>query len=568
MKNRRVGGWVFWAIALLLAGSTALVVTGLMWSYGRLDQLAQIALDRITQSARIQLDQQFRAVEQDLIEEAAFVEQLDSLSEPVLLDRWNALMNAHWAITSVRLANERGDEIALSREDSAWVVQSTSEGSENGPPIASASKVRRANTAPDRVWLQDSLYDPRKDIWFGQALKDRTGDPVWSSEAKGRSRADELRVSMLIRPNNGKVAYRIIVFVMRTSEALRGTLDQGDGTTTHLLLNVDGASLIQSLDTGAMRYGALLTQARWQKDHRKRLMAFRVVGEDMHAQLIPYTLNGEVLQLGSVINDSRIREWQILERIGLWTSAAVIALLTTLLWVARARHRMSEARLRKQEKRSRLQERKLAKALGERDVLDREVHHRVKNNLQVVSSLLNLQAQRIPEGPIRAEFVRGKRRIDAMALVHQKLYGMQDLRSIRLHDLFHQLAVSVAALHEPESRSISFKVQTMEIISDPDTAIELGIILCELLENCFQHAFPYATGGHIDILAKHKGGDLFDLVVKDNGKGMAGDARVDETKLGLEIVEALAGQLDGTFNMLNGNGVTFTVEFRMLHPLG
>ena len=568
MKNKRAGGWVFWAIALLLAGSTAMVVIGLMWSYGRLDQLAQIALDRITQSARVQLDQQFRTVEQDLIEEAAFVERLDSLNEAVLLERWNALMNAHWSITSIRLANERGDEVALTREDSAWVVQSTAEGSENGPPIASASKLRRTNSAPDRVWLQDSLYDPRKDIWFGQALKDRTGDPVWSSESKGRSKADELSVSMLIRPNSGTVPYRIIVFMVRTSEALRGTLDQGDGSYTHLLLTSDGASLIQSLDTGAMRYGALLTQARWQKDHRKRLMSFRVVGEDMHAQVIPYSLNGEALQLGSVINDSRVREWQTLERIGLWTTAGVIAVLTTLLWVARARHRRSEARLRKQEKRSRTQERKLAKALGERDVLDREVHHRVKNNLQVVSSLLNLQAQRIPEGPIRAEFVRGKRRIDAMALVHHKLYGMQDLRSIRLHDLFHQLAMSVAALHEPKSRTISFKVETMEIISDPDTAIELGIILCELLDNCFQHAFPYATGGHIDIVVKHKGGDLFELVVKDNGKGMAADARADETKLGLEIVEALAGQLDGTFTITNGNGVMFTVEFRMLHPLG
>lgn len=568
MKNRRAGGWVFWAIALLLAGSTALVVMGLLWSYGRLDQLAQIALDRITQSARAQLDQQFRAVEQDLIEEAAFVEQLDSLNEPELLERWNALMNAHWSITSIRLANERGDEVALTREDSAWVVQSTAEGSENGPPIASASKLRRTSSAPDRVWLQDSLYDPRKDIWFGQALKDRTGDPVWSSESKGRSKADELSVSMLIRPNSGTVPYRIIVFMVRTSEALRGTLDQGDGSYTHLLLTSDGASLIQSLDTGAMRYGALLTQARWQKDHHKRLMSFRVVGEDMHAQVIPYSLNGEALQLGSVINDSRVREWQTLERLGLWTTAGVIAVLTTLLWVARARHRRSEARLRKQEKRSRTQERKLAKALGERDVLDREVHHRVKNNLQVVSSLLNLQAQRIPEGPIRAEFVRGKRRIDAMALVHHKLYGMQDLRSIRLHDLFHQLAVSLAALHEPKSRTISFKVETMEIISDPDTAIELGIILCELLDNCFQHAFPYATGGHIDIVVKHKGGDLFELVVKDNGKGMADDARADETKLGLEIVEALAGQLDGTLTIIDDNGVMFTVEFRMLHPLG
>jgi two-component sensor histidine kinase len=247
---------------------------------------------------------------------------------------------------------------------------------------------------------------------------------------------------------------------------------------------------------------------------------------------------------------------------------AILSGLLLITWRVRA---VVRKRMRKQQRTNRNLQRKLAKAIGERDVLNREVHHRVKNNLQVVSSLLNLQAQRITDGAARAEFIRGKRRIDAMALVHHKLYGMPDLRSIRLQDLFQQLADAVAGLHEPASRSVSHAVDTGGIASDPDTAIELGIILCELLDNCHQHAFPFATGGHIDVEVRALGGDLFRLEVRDNGKGLGENDLKDPSKLGLEIVDALAGQLDGTFTTRprgNAPGTVFEVRFHKRPPQG
>ena len=224
-----------------------------------------------------------------------------------------------------------------------------------------------------------------------------------------------------------------------------------------------------------------------------------------------------------------------------------------------------DARVRRfQQLRSQNQERKLAKALGEREVLDREVHHRVKNNLQVVSSLLNLQAMRLAEGKVKEEFMRGKRRIDSMALVHHKLYALQDLRGIDLDLFFRELMDALLKDLDPTNGSVSHEVRTGGVQADADTAIQLGIILSELFINCHQHAFPHGSGGHVEVQLDLVEDRLYRLVVRDNGVGM-GERRPDgDTRLGLEIVEALAEQLDGSLHVTSGStGTAVEVLFRM-----
>jgi two-component sensor histidine kinase len=219
--------------------------------------------------------------------------------------------------------------------------------------------------------------------------------------------------------------------------------------------------------------------------------------------------------------------------------------------------------VKRQEKRSRTQQRKLVRALGEREVLDREVHHRVKNNLQVVSSLLNLQAKRIHDPAAQQEFLRGKRRIDSMALVHHKLYTQRDLSALDLRAFLSQLAAAVSAMHEPASRTISHAVETHDIKADADTAIQLGMITCELLSNSFQHAFPYVTGGHVDIEVMELSGGLYRLSISDNGLGMDLVAPRREDALGLEIAEALADQIDGKLEVFSDKGTRVEITFRM-----
>lgn len=274
--------------------------------------------------------------------------------------------------------------------------------------------------------------------------------------------------------------------------------------------------------------------------------------------------------VGAFARTNDIHAWTRPERLLLYGALVVLGALALLQMLILARRQQDIRRIRSLEKRTKGQERRLSKVLGERDVLDRETHHRVKNNLQVVSSLLNLQAQRISEGPSREEFMRSKQRIDLMALVHHRLYGMTDLRGIDLQEFLGGLTGSLATMHRVDGNAVSHRLDTADIKLDPDTAIDVGIIFCELVGNCFQHAFPLVTGGHIDVTVRRVDGDLHRMVVQDNGQGLSGRSVTLNGGLGIEVVEALAEKLDGSLTYHTNGGTTFEVLFRAkrVEPLG
>jgi two-component sensor histidine kinase len=569
MKDpRHTGRFLFWGITVLMLAAGAFYALGIRSHLQRTDDLFRNALDVSVHDIGARLENELNDHAQDLQQEASFIRQFDSLPASKLLERWPPLMNTHWAITSIHLADEDGGELVLQRNDSLWSVRSSDSLLWR---LSTPSSAGRVDLTPDGLtyaWTYDTLNDPRETIWFSRALEDRSGEPIWSS-THDPDHAVEHHVSVLVRGRNVHQPYCILSFTIKVSTVLaelRG-LPAQDGVRW-FVLNNDGQDLV--LGDGSDTPDALRDTAMqlWHTERYRGKFRGSVGKEGFHALVVPNSIQGETFQVGTVVLDEQILQRMRPERRALVLAGLFLLFMALLLLWSHIRRRREAKLLRQQEKRTRSRERELAKALGERDVLDREVHHRVKNNLQVVSSLLNLQAQRIPEGPTKDEFVRGKRRIDSMALVHHKLYGMQDLRSIKLKDLFQQLADSVAALHRPGSSTVSHTVDTANIVSDPDTAIELGIILCELLDNCHEHAFPFSTGGHIVVQVREVAGDQFRLTVSDNGKGTEEQRPMDTTKLGLEIVEALAGQLDGSFSMKSGNGATCEVLFRMMHPLG
>lgn len=110
---------------------------------------------------------------------------------------------------------------------------------------------------------------------------------------------------------------------------------------------------------------------------------------------------------------------------------------------------------------------------------------------------------------------------------------------------------------------MSHAVDTGGITANADTSIQLGMVLCELLSNCYLHAFPYVTGGHIDIILRKDEGDLFRLTVKDNGKGAVRDPEKQASELGLELVEGLAEQIDGRMEITMDGGTRVDILFRM-----
>lgn len=532
----------------------------------RQTELVQLGLQRTQQLLRIRLDATFNEWGEDLREEAAAVANADSASGSRIWQRWVPLLRSHWAILSVRMADERGNELAIYRNDSTLELVSTTEGSKSMPPFA-----RRiiSNGMVDTLalpWKEYADYDPRERIWFSKALENDREEPVWSLRQFGDTAVAVLQVSYMIRGREIDEPFRVLMFdvELERNEALDAhSAVPGAHSCLMVASNLRLVPEPGRLGDAAMRQATERLLSMWSADQQKR--SFRiVVGDRSFAALVePYRLNGLSLHSVVLLDIEPIMAWTAADRRVEWTSGVMLFVLFILLaglwW--RSRQRMNA--MRKQAKQSRNQARKLDKVIGEREVLSREVHHRVKNNLQVVSSLLNLQASSLNDGPVREEFLRGKRRIDTIALVHHKLYGLADLRNVDLAVFFSQLIEALATMHRPKSATVSTSVDTAGIKCDQDTAIELGIILCELVTNAYQHAFPYASGGHVEVVVSVVEGDLHRLVVRNNGLALPEQLSSGPGKLGLEIVDALAGQLDGSFHVRSDGGVTFEVLFRM-----
>lgn len=564
-EKERSGRLLFVGIAATLLVAAVLLIWAAFRQEKRRIELSEHSIRWTRQLLHLRLDGFFHEVAEDLREEAAAVETRDSM---VVFDRWFPLMDTHWPIMSIRLADENGNETALEREDSTYLLTRTYRGSKDGPPI----RMRYGSGGPAHAvqgpWLEAD-NDPRERVWFSKALEDTDDEPNWTLDMGDTSRS-VLHVSHLIRNRVHGEPYRIIFFSLDPRRS--PWLDTYSATLLQagiLLMNDEGQPLIRATPPGDEDVSTALDEARaaWMTTKTKSSFPVETSLHAYRFSVAPYLLHGQALNTAVLVDPADMDRWLKPERSTLYIAAAVLALLILLLVLAWNRKRRSDERIRKQARHSRSQELKLAKALGEREVLNREVHHRVKNNLQVVSSLLNLQAMRLDEGQVKNEFLRGKRRIDTIALVHHKLYGLSDLRNVDLSLFFNDLVKALAEMHVPQSRSVSHEISTNKIRADQDTAIELGIILCELVANTYQHAFPYATGGHVEIKLQAVQGDLYRLAVKDNGKGIGDGEHQGAGKLGLEIVEALTEQLNGSFHMHGQNGVLFEVLFRMQHEV-
>ncbi|WP_428311427.1 PAS domain S-box protein [Hydrocarboniphaga sp.] len=206
-------------------------------------------------------------------------------------------------------------------------------------------------------------------------------------------------------------------------------------------------------------------------------------------------------------------------------------------------------------------------ALLEKETLLREVYHRVKNNLQVVSSLFNLQLRTITDGAARAALANAAQRVRAMALVHEKLYQSSSLSVIDLDDYLNDLLRRLGASTGANERDISTQCQCPPLRIGIDTAIPLGLIVNELYGNAVKHAFPdrYECSGRPRISVVVTISDAgFNLVVQDNGCGLSAE-KTDllSTSLGLTLVRSLSSQLDASLHI----GVSVGTRASLVVPL-
>jgi len=207
----------------------------------------------------------------------------------------------------------------------------------------------------------------------------------------------------------------------------------------------------------------------------------------------------------------------------------------------------------------------LKASLEEKEVLLKEIHHRVKNNLQVISSLLKLQSGYVEDERYIEMFKESQGRVRSMALVHERLYQSGDLARIDLAGYIEDLGRQLLRSYGSEAARVAVKAEVEDIRLGVDQAIPCGLIINELVSNCMKHAFPQGEGGEIRIAMRQVGEDEVELEVSDNGIGLPESVGVRNAEtLGLRLVSMLAeDQLVGEIKVDRGKGTRFRIGFRV-----
>lgn len=206
-------------------------------------------------------------------------------------------------------------------------------------------------------------------------------------------------------------------------------------------------------------------------------------------------------------------------------------------------------------------ETRLRASLEEKEILLKEIHHRVKNNLQIVSSMLNLQRDQVTDTAALERFKESQNRVRSIALFHEKLYQSEDLARVDVGDYLRGITRGLFATYGESAAAIELAVEAENVALGVDSAIACGLIVNELVSNSLKHAFPGGRRGRVEV-ALHADGSVVTLSVSDDGVGMPDglDLRAPGT-LGLQLVRILTEQVGGTIQLDRGPGTRFSITF-------
>jgi PAS domain S-box-containing protein len=203
----------------------------------------------------------------------------------------------------------------------------------------------------------------------------------------------------------------------------------------------------------------------------------------------------------------------------------------------------------------------LLASIQEKDVLLQEIHHRVKNNMQIISSLLNLQIKHIQDENAVEILKESQNRVRSMAMIHEKLYQSDDLSKINLTDYIESLVTSLFYSYSVMDK-IKPIIDVKNVELNIETAVPCGLIINELVSNSLKHAFPNSKDGEINISLKPSD-DGYELTVKDNGISFPSDIDFRNTdSLGLQLVNNLVNQIEGTIEIDRSHGTEFKIIFK------
>ncbi len=220
--------------------------------------------------------------------------------------------------------------------------------------------------------------------------------------------------------------------------------------------------------------------------------------------------------------------------------------------------------LQKEVSQRKLVQEQINESLKEKIVLLREIHHRVKNNLQIVSSLLNLQAGYITDKKILEVFKESQTRIRSMALIHEKLYQSRDLDKINFSDYIDSLIKDLFRTYRSQLNNVKIRCESGQIFLEIDQAILCGLIINELISNSIKHAFIDRNDGEI-VVKLYNNEDNYQIMVVDNGIGFPKEIDIENTDtLGLQLITSLTSQMAGKLEITSNGGTSVQISFKSL----
>ena len=205
----------------------------------------------------------------------------------------------------------------------------------------------------------------------------------------------------------------------------------------------------------------------------------------------------------------------------------------------------------------------LERALSAKEVLLKEIHHRVRNNLQIISSLLRLEARSVHEEPVRRILNETQSRIYALAIIHELLYESKDMENVNRREYITRIARHLYQSFGVGPERIRLTISAEDVECPIKIAVPLGLIVNELVSNCLEHAFPENRSGEIRVSIKHVSENQSELIVADNGIGISDDLEVSGTNtFGLYLVNTLTEQLQGAMELNRRDGIEARIRFK------
>jgi len=245
-----------------------------------------------------------------------------------------------------------------------------------------------------------------------------------------------------------------------------------------------------------------------------------------------------ILNSEKIVNANNLKQQKTIAIIGI---ASAITFLLFGLWIYSLYKQVQNKNLI------------IEKALREKDILLREIHHRVKNNLQIISSVLSLQSRQITDTHIQQAINEGRNRVRSMALIHQNLYQKENLTGVSVVNYLKKLVSELFHTYNISSEEIDLKLDISPLELDVDIMIPLGLIINELVSNSLKHAFTGVKNGVINISLKEENQVLI-LVVEDNGVGVSKEEMAKSNSFGNRLIKAFSQKLKANYTIINENG--------------